>query len=125
MIRTDRKIIAAVLKLANSYHDEMVLGHDPCSLLLVQNISDVVKQVTLSVSKDDAEESVKRLIDSGLLRIETKWMGGYSFCMTSLLKHRHAFWWDSFSKKYIAGFISGVATTVAAGVIAHFITDLF
>lgn len=125
MIRSDRKIISAVLKLTDNYHDEMAIGHDPSSLLLVKKLRTVIKCVPLSISEEDADESVKRLVDAGLLRVKTQWSGGYSFCMTSRLKHRYAFWWDSFSKKYIAGFVSGVITTVAAGVLAHFITGLF
>lgn len=125
MIRTDRKLIAAVLKLTDNYHDEITIGHDPSSLLLVRNINEVVNAVPLSISVEDARESVERLIDSGLLRVSTKWMGGFSFTMTSRLKHRHAFWWDSFSKKFIAGFISGFLVSVASGVALHFITGLF
>ena len=125
MIKTDRKIVAAVLKLTDNYHDEMTIGYDPSSLLLVRNFHDVVNGVPLDISEEDAEESVQRLIDAGLLRISSKWDGAYSFCMTSRMKHRHAFWWDSFSKKYIAGFVSGFLVTVAAGVLLHFITGLF
>ena len=125
MIKYDRKIISAVLKLTDNYHDELTIGYNPSSLLLIRNISEVINRVPLDISEDDAEESVGRLIDAGLLRVGRKWLGGFSFCMTSRLKHRHAFWWDSFSKKYIAGFVSGVLVTVAAGVLVHLITGLF
>lgn len=125
MIKTDRKIVSAVLKLTDNYHDELAIGREPTSLLLINNLHKVVKSVRLSISAEDADESVKRLIDAGLLRIGTKRYGWYSFHMTSRLKHRHAFWWDSFSKRYIAGFISGVVTTVVSGLILHFLTGLF
>ena len=125
MITADRKIVSAVLKLTDNYHDEMAIGHDPSSLLLLRGHREIVKSVPLSIPTEDADEAVQRLVSADLLRIKSKWYGGYSFCMTSRLKHRHAFWWDSFSKKYIAGFISGVATTVVAGLILHFVTGLF
>lgn len=125
MIKTDRKVVAAVLKLTNNYHDELAIGHDPTSIVLMNGLHEVIKSVRLKISAEDADESVKRLIDRGLLRIGSKGYGWYSFYMTSRLKHRHAFWWDSFSKRYIAGFISGVVTTVVSGLILHFLTGLF
>ena len=124
MIKNDRVIISAVLKLTDNYHDELTLGYNPSSLLLIKNIHDVQKAIPLRISEEDAEESVNRLIKEGFLRTATKWNGGFSFCMTSRLKYRHAFWWDSFTKRYIAGFISGVAVTVVADLIVHFIKSL-
>lgn len=117
MIKTDRKIISAVLKLTDNYHDQMTIGYNPSSLLLIRNISDVIKGIQLSISEEDAEESVRRLIDAGLLRKEAEWSGGYSFCMTSRLKHRHAFWFDAFAKRFWAGFAVGVITAVTANLL--------
>lgn len=125
MIAADRKIVSAVLKLTDNYHDELAIGHDPSSLLLLRGNRDIVKSAPLKLSVEDADEAVHRLVSAGLLRIKSKWYGGYSFCMTSQLKHRHAFWWDSFAKTYIGGFISGVAVTVVGGLILHFLVGLF
>ena len=64
MIKSDRKIISAVLKLTDNYHDEMTIDRNPSSLLLIKNVGEVIKGVPLSISEEDAHESVKRLIDA-------------------------------------------------------------
>lgn len=117
MIKTDRKVVAAVLKLTNNYHDELAIAHEPTSIVLLNGHHKVVKDVRLNISAEDADESVKRLIDYGLLRIGSKGYGWYSFYMTSRMKYRHAFWWDSFSKRFIAGFVSGVAVGISVNLL--------
>ena len=125
MIRIDRKVIRAILSLTNNYHDELILDSKTPAILLVQNYRDVISSASVNASLEDITESVTRLVDQGYLRVSRKWMGGYSFCMTSLLKHRRAFWWDSFSRKFwggfVSGLISGIIVTVFGGLLLSFL----
>ena len=120
MIRSDRRIVAAVLKLTNNYHDELMYCSDTRKLCIVQNFHDIIKSVPIKGDADDVSESLKRLSGIGWLRVESKWLGGYTFCMTSLMKHRRAFWLDSFTKRFWGGFIAGVLTAAAANLISSY-----
>lgn len=117
MIKSDRIIIKAVLKLTDNYHDEMTLDKKSSLLLHIRNYREVLNSIPLKVSREDAVESIERLLDRGLLRKCNRWNGGYSFTMTSLLKHRRAFWWDDFTKKFWGGFWIGFATAVATAIV--------
>lgn len=125
MIRIDRKVISAILKLTNNYSDEMTVDRDSSSVLLIRNHHDVLARVPVNVSHEDLEESILRLLDLGMLRKRVGWFGGFSFSMTSRLKHRHAFWFDSFTRKFWGGFfsglISGILITVLGGLLLSYL----
>lgn len=125
MIKNDRKIIKAVLKLTDNYHDELTLDGQSALLIHIHNYREVLNSIPVKMSREDAIESIERLLDNGFLRKYNAWSGGYSFTMTSLLKHRHAFWWDRFTTKFIGGFvlglISGIIVTVIGGLLLAYI----
>lgn len=125
MIHVDRKVIRAILSLTNNYHDEMTLDSTSSAILLIRNNLNIINSVPVHTAAEDVSESIERLIDLGYLRVSRRWLGGYSFCMTSLLKHRKAFWWDSFSKKFwggfISGLVSGIIVTVLGGLLLSFL----
>ena len=128
MIKIDRRIISATLKCTDNYHDQMTLDTFSGDVLLIDDVANgmtVKKRIPLRVSYDDALETVYRLIRSGYLRESHRWCGGFSFCMTSRLKHRHAFMFDAFSHKFIGGFISGIITgiivTVTGGLVLSYL----
>lgn len=125
MIRIDRKVISAILKLTNNYSDEMTVDRDSSSILRIQNHHDVLARVPVNVSHEDLEESILRLLELDMLRKRAGWYGGFSFSMTSRLKHRHAFWFDSFTRKFWGGFfsglISGILITVLGGLLLSYL----
>ena len=125
MISIDRKITRAILRLTDNYHDEMAYDPSTHSLALVDvNYHPTSRQVPVDVSAEDVRESIQRLVDKGFLVKTASWMGGCAFRMTSLLKHRRAFWLDRFTKKFWGGFITGVITGGAAAFVGEFLIRL-
>lgn len=125
MIRIDRKVLRAVRRLTDNYHDEMRIDAGSSSIQLVRDYHQVVNSIHIDYSYEDILEAVHRLTDAGYLKISKRMYGGFFFCMTSLLKHRRAFWWDSFTKKFWCGFaagiLSGVIITVLGGLLLSYL----
>lgn len=121
MIRSDRKVAGAALKLTRDYSKALSL--DSSGVLCLCDSPD--KAIALKIPVQDALEAVDRLVAKGYFRIHTKYWGGYSFTITSYLNHRFAFFWDRFTRKflfgYIAGIVSGVIVTVLGGLISAYL----
>ena len=125
MISIDRKMISAIQKLTDSFHDELHFDSASSSLQVIQYYREVLISLLIDMLPEEAEESIERLIGLGYLRKVSRWYGGYSFCMTPALKHRRAFWWDAFSKKFwggfVSGLISGIIITTIGGLLLSFL----
>ena len=125
MISIDRKIVRAILRLTDNYHDEMAYDPSTRSLALIDgNYHPTSRQVPVDVPSEDVRESIQRLVDKGYLVKTAGWIGGYAFRMTSLLKHRRAFWLDRFTKKFWGGFVFGVITGATAALVGEFLIRL-
>lgn len=68
--------------------------------------------------------SVKRLIEEGYLRIDLKWDGGYTFCITDKMLLSRQFLWDNFSQKFWGGFWAGFASAIASAIVAAIISHI-
>lgn len=125
MIRIDRKIARLVIRESGKRYDTIFLfdGSTP-KLFIVPYVgsSDPIRSVDIAVPQQDIPESINRLTASGHLKKESGIMhNGSYFSMTPLLLHRYAFWIDAFTKKFWYGFLSGVITSVVAGVLLQII----
>lgn len=128
MIRIDKRVASATLKLTKNYSDEIEYRSETGNLNLMSGYHDVVKSVHLKDRPQDVEEAIERLVQKGYLRISKTYMGGYMFSVTSRLNHRFAFFWDDFTKKfwcgYISGIISGIIVTVIGGLLLAYVRSL-
>ena len=115
----DLAISNAVLKCTNNYHDTMTIDAVSGDVLLINSMFQTLKVVHTKIDHEDAIEAVNRLIESGKLRIDLKWDGGFSFCMTSLLKHRKLVLLEVFTRRFLFGFISGIITGVTITVLGE------
>ena len=119
MFFIDFAISNAVLKCTSNYHDAMTIDALSCDILLLDSSFRALKIVRTKVDHDDAIEAVNRLIESGRLRIDRKWDGGFSFCMTSLLKHRKLVLLELFTQRFLCGFVAGVISGVIITVVGE------
>ena len=120
MIRIDRKVARAALDLTDSY--STVLVYDPARGLFIMNTD---RTIVPKVPADDIPDAVERLIEAGFFCNYARCMGGIKmFRITPKLRHRFAFALDSFSKKFFGGFVTGVATTVAANLLSPHVRAL-
>lgn len=126
MINMDRKTCRDILRLTSSYDAclffDPVLGgyafwHGACP-------ETIDKQP--SIKADEVAGSLSRLVEAGLIKkIQGSMNGGMIFRVTPELRHYKAFWFDRFTKTYLAGFISGVGVSVISGLLIHFLTGFF
>ena len=125
MIRIDKKIAKAALKLTKSYADCIEYRPESGNLNLMLDYRSIIRYVHLDIPSQDVEESIERLIQKEYFRVSKTYMGGYMFSVTSKLNHRHAFFWDDFTKKFwngfVVGLISGVLSTVVGGLLLAYI----
>lgn len=121
MIRIDRKVCRDILKLTNSYDDQIIYDPDLKGFALWSG-SFPGQVSTPSVEPAEILGSLNRLCENKFLVMQTGvHRGGMIFSITPELRHRNAFWFDRVSKTYAGGFVSGVLTSVVAGTILHFI----
>lgn len=125
MIIVDWKVARAALKLTKSYKDEIFYASGGVSLMLVAPSGPPVKSAVVSASPEDIPPAITRLAEKNFFKIIIKTEDEVYFSIQPELRHWFAFWFDRVSKRYIAGFISGVITTVVSGLIVHYLTGLF
>ena len=125
MIRLDRKVCRAALKLSKKSYDA-ILQYDSVSgeLQSVREDHSVIASIKLKIDPDDVELSIERLIEKGFFEVYLRHFGGLSFSITPLLKHRSAFMLDAFSKRFWGGFITGVLTATAANLLTGYVQEL-
>lgn len=126
MIRIDRAVARAVLKLSKKSYSAALL-YDPSQgiLFLMDGLHDVRDSVRLKLSPDEVTRSIGRLMDRGYFEKTRSFNGGFTFSVTPLLRHRFAFWADSFTKKFWGGFFTGVAVSVTANLLTGYVQQLF
>ena len=126
MISIDKKVAKAARKLADTYKTLLVYEPGTNKISVAYSFNDYGQSVFVSVPVEDIPRAIFRLSDSGYIHIKHNVDGGtLYFSIEPKLKHRFAFWFDSFSKRYIAGFISGVAVTLTADLLITPIRSLF
>lgn len=120
MIPIDRKMKNAILKLTNSYSEEIFYKSDTRELILVHDGISRQASVPVPVSPEEVIDSLARLSEMNLIKLHSL-SGDCYFSITPELKHRKAFLWDHFSKRFFGGLVSGAAITILAEVALHFI----
>ena len=114
MISIDKRVAKAALKLTKNYSDILIESSDSKYLLLCDGSLNPIRQVELKVKPQDVTPSIKRLMDSGYFKIHRRYQYGFSFHVTDRLVLRRAFWLDSFTHKFVGGFLAGLITGVLA-----------
>ena len=126
MIHIDKIVARAALKLSPSGYKTQIF-YDPDSReLYVGSLADhKVRGASRKISVDPADVPLcfERLAEKGLV-LKQDYFGGSCITVLPKLRHRFAFALDAFTKRYVGGFISGVLTTVAAGVILHYVIGI-
>ena len=125
MLKTDRKLKNAIVKLKPLPGDEICYNPKAGQLQIIQNYHDIIRFVPFDVPEQLVPGSIQRLIDAGFLVISEKFNGGFYFSITDLFILRNEYWWDNFSHKfifgYITGIISGIIVTVIGGLLLAYI----
>lgn len=119
MIRIDKQVAKAALKLTHNYNDEIHYHPGDNRFELVKRVNDEIRSVKLKPDIQDIAPSIHRLIASGHFKKTAPIWGEYYFSITPVLLHRFAFLRDDFTKKFWAGFFSGVATTIGTLLITY------
>ena len=80
--------------------------------------------VRVKLKPELIDGSVERLISDGYLRYDTRYDGGYTFCITDKLLLSRQFWLDSFSQKFWSGFWAGFSSAIATAIVTAAISNL-
>ncbi|WP_281522850.1 hypothetical protein [Mogibacterium timidum] len=119
MIRIDRKLSNAILKISDSYDSEFFYDIDENGIFFND------KLYSVPIDKSEIKGSLVRLIDAGYLIPAANSWCTVEFSISPELKHAKAFWFDRVSKRFIYGFISGVLTSVTAMLLVKLIEEYF
>ena len=126
MISIDRKTIKDILKVTESY-DESIFFHPNIGGFCIWP-GYFPDQASVKPSSDICEipGSLNRLVDAKLIiKIQGAYDNGMIFRITPELLHSKAFWFDRVSKKFLGGFLTGVAAAVVADLLIRLIAKLF
>lgn len=118
MIGMDRKIVKTILEISDSY-DSAFSYHGDDGIYFDK------KLYKLPVPPSEIKPALLRLIELGYLKQTLRPYGVTVFSITPELKHARAFWFDRVTKRFLGGFVTGVTTAVATGLILRFIAKLF
>lgn len=125
MIAIDRKVCKDILKLTKDYNTSVIFAPDINGYAIWHKYHPEKADQPSSVPAHEVKDSLVRLSDRKMiLKIQGSMSGAVVFRITPELLHAKAFWWDRFSKTYVAGFISGVASSVAGGLILQLLIRL-
>lgn len=126
MIRIDRKTCRDILRVTKRYDNKVFFHPDISGYCLWSGAHPKHASVVSSVPVSEVFGSLNRLNDQKLIEKQMGVMGnGMIFCITPELLHYKAFWFDRFTRTFLAGFLSGIATSVVAGLVLHFLIKLF
>lgn len=119
MIRIDRKLSKAILKISDSYDSEFFYDIDENGIFFND------KLYSVPIDKSEIKGSLVRLIDAGYLIPSNNAWCTIEFSISPELKHAKAFWFDRITKRFIYGFISGVLTSISAALLVKLIEKYF
>jgi len=126
MLRMDRKTCHDILKVTNSYDTSIFFHPNIGGFCIWTGLVPDQGSVKPSIPISEVPGSLNRLCEQKLIEKMIGTMdNGMIFRIAPELLHYKAFWWERFTKTYVAGFFSGIAATVIAGLILHFFTGLF
>lgn len=126
MISIDRKICRDILKVTTDYNTSVLFDPAIGGYAVWHMSHPETASVTSSVPVNEVPGALRRLEALEMVKkVQGAMNGAVIFRITPELLHAKAFWWDRFTKTYVAGFISGVLITVASGLLLHFLTGLF
>ena len=126
MIRVDRKVCHDIMKVTDKYNVSILFHPDLGGYCKWHGTHPDSPEVVPSVQIEEIPSALDRLISRGMIEKVIGVNGhGMIFRIRPELLHAKAFWFDSFSKKFIGGFVSGILTTVVSSLILHFLTGLF
>lgn len=117
MLKTDRIVKNALVKLNPYYTDELRYFPNTKQLCIVKNYDEIIRSVPVKLESYDVDLSIERLINGSWLKYSTKFMGGYTFSITARFKLRKEYWWDNFSHRFVYGFLSGIVSGVIISVV--------
>lgn len=117
MLKTDRIVKNALVKLNPYYTDELQYFANTKQLCIVKNYNEIIRSVPVNLEPFDVNLAIERLINDDWLKYSTKYMGGYTFSITARFKLRKEYWWDNFSHRFVYGFLSGIVSGVIISVV--------
>ena len=112
MITIDKKVIRAILKLSSSYDQLFDFKTDESVLRLFG--TDV--SAKLNFHPAEIYDSLYRLNDLGYIHLINR-EGHIFFEIKPRINHRFAWWLDTFSKRFLFGFVAGVMSGIIITVI--------
>ena len=126
MISIDRKVCKDILKVTKDYNVSIMFSPDIEGYAVWHMHHPEKANQLSSVPVSEVLGALDRLSEKKLIKkIQGSLGGGMVFRITPELLHYESFWWDRVSKTYVAGFASGVLTTVCGGLLLHFLTSFF
>ena len=126
MIKIDRKVCRDILKLTHDYDKSLFFSPSLGGFSFWHNSPPEKPEIKSSAPLSEIYESLLRLEERGLIHIIQKsWNKDVIFRITPELLHYKAFWFDRFTRTYVAGFISGVLTALLSGLLIEIFLRLF
>ncbi len=126
MISIDRKVCHDVLRVTNDYNASVLFDPAIGGYAIWHMSHPETASVISSVPINEVPGALRRLEKQEMIKkIQGAMNGAVVFRITPELLHAKTFWWDRFTKTYVAGFISGVLITVASGLLLHLLTGSF
>lgn len=118
MISIDRKMSRFILSITKQYSDRIIFDPNAGGFYFWTGIRSDQPVIFPPFDILETEASLARLEQASLINIIQRIMGGgMIFCITPELLHYRSFWFDRFSKKFMAGFVSGVVVSITANLL--------
>lgn len=120
MIWSDILVASKIHHFSNTYDEQIWVNMESGTFQTVTESHVSPRVLNPKISFQDIPGCLERLESFGYIKISRVW-GGMYFSVTPKLNHWFQFFLDTFSKKFLGGFVTGIVVTIIGGVATAYI----